>query len=136
MPEIWLNYGTTDIPLDIKFGNLLAQVSPDLPILSDEDIAASLSSIPMSNNMLILALSRSKPVQRIIQMLQHLIQSKGFEDVNISGLRKIPYKESSEGFNVGSQECPLFLARPYENVIFVSRTSFSLAPRVFRRRQL
>ena len=124
MPEIWLNYGTTDIPLDIKFGNLLAQVSPDLPILSDEDIAASLSSIPMSNNMLILALSRSKPVQRIIQMLQHLIQSKGFEDVNISGLRKIPYKESNEGFNVGSQECPLFLARPYENVIFVSRTSY------------
>ena len=124
MPEIWLNYGTTDIPLDIKFGNLLAQVSPDLPILSDEDIAASLSSMPMSNNMLILALSRSKPVQRIIQMLQHLIQSKGFEDVNISGLRKIPYKESNEGFNVGSEECPLFLARPYENVIFVSRTSY------------
>ena len=72
MPEIWLNYGTTDIPLDIKFGNLLAQVSPDLPILSDEDIAASLSSIPMSNNMLILALSRSNPVQRIIQMQKRL----------------------------------------------------------------
>jgi hypothetical protein len=124
MPEIWLNYGTADIALDIKFGNLLAQVSPDLPLLSDEEIAATLSNIPMSNNMLILALSRSKPVQRIIQMLQHVIHSRGFEGVNVNTLRKIPDKERKEGFNVGSHDCPLFLARPYENVIFVSRTSY------------
>jgi hypothetical protein len=124
MPEIWLNYGQTDIPLDIKFENLLAQVSPDLPLLSDDDITATLSSIPMSNNMLLIALSRSKPVQRIIQMLQHVIRSKGFEGVNISTLRKIPNKESKEGINVGSQECPLFLPKPCENVIFVSRTSY------------
>src|SRR5437660_12153352 len=118
MPEIWLNYGTADIALDIKFGNLLAQVSPDLPLLSDEEIAATLSNIPMSNNILILALSRSKPVQRISQMLQHVMHSRGFEGVNINTLRKIPDKESNEGFNVGSHDCPLFLARPYEKVIF------------------
>lgn len=124
MPEIWLNYGTTDIALDIKFENLLAQVSPDLPLLSDEEIAATLSDVPMSNNMLILALSRSKSVQRIIQMLQHVVHSRGFEGVKVNTLQKMPDKESNESFNVGSHDCPFFLARPYENVVFVSRTSY------------
>jgi len=76
MPEIWLKYGLTDIALDIKFGNLLAEVSPDL--------AATLGDIPMSNNMLIFALSRSKPVQRVTQMLRHVIQSRGFEGVDFA----------------------------------------------------
>lgn len=124
MPEIWLKYGTTDVALDIKFGNLLAQVSPDIPLMSDEDIAATLGNVAMSNNMLILALSRSKPVQRIVQMLQALIQSRGFEGVHVNAVRKLPIMESNEGFNVGSQDCPLFLGRQYENVIFVSRTSY------------
>ncbi len=124
MPEIWINYGSTDIALDIKFGNLLAQVSPDLPLLSDEEVAATLNNIPMSNNMLILALSRSRSVQRIIEMLQHVIHTRGFEGVNVNTLQKKPYEESNEGFNVGSHDCPLFLARPYENVIFVSRTTY------------
>ena len=124
MPEIWLKYGTTDVALDIKFGNLLAQVSPDIPLMSDEDIAATLGNVVMSNNMLILALSRSKPVQRLVQMLQALIQSRGFEGVHVNAVRKLPIMESNEGFNVGSQDCPLFLGRQYENVIFVSRTSY------------
>ncbi len=124
MPEIWLKYGTTDVALDIKFGNLLAQVSPDIPLMSDEDIAATLGNVAMSNNMLILALSRSKPVQRIVQMLQAVIQSRGFEGVHVNAVRKLPNMKSNEGFNVGSHDCPLFLGRRYENVIFVSRTSY------------
>ena len=47
MPEIWLKYGSTDIALDINFGNLLAEVSTDLPLVSDEDITTKLSDIPM-----------------------------------------------------------------------------------------
>ena len=58
----------------------------------------------MSNNMLILALSRSKPVQRIVQMLQALIQSRGFEGVHVNDVPKLPIKESNEGFNVGSHD--------------------------------
>lgn len=139
MPEIWLKYGPTHVALDINFENLLAEVSPDLPIMSDEDIAAKLRDIPMSNNMLIFALSRSNPVQKIIQMLQHLIQSRGFEDADVDALPKIPDRSSNEGFNLGSRDFPLFLTKRYENVIFVSRTSydplfgFSGAPTVILR---
>jgi hypothetical protein len=124
MPEIWLKYGTADVALDIKFGNLLAQVSPDIPLMSDEDIAARLGDLPLSKNMLILALSRSKPVQRIIQILQDVIHSRGIEGVHVNAIQKLPNTESHEGFNVGTHDCPLFLGRRYESVIFVSRTSY------------
>ena len=118
MPEIWLKYGTTDVALDIKFGNLLAQVSPDIPLMSDEDIAATLGNVAMSNNMLILPLSKSKPVQRIVQMLQAVIQSRGFEGVHVNAVRKLPLMEGNEGFNVGSHDCPLVLGRRYRKCHF------------------
>jgi len=124
MPEIWLKYGRTDIALNVDLGNLLAEVSPDLPLMSDGDITAKLRDIPMSNNMLILSLSSSKPVQKVIQMLQQLIESRGFENAEVDALPRIRDKSSNEGFNVGSRDCPFFLAKPYENVIFVSRTSY------------
>jgi hypothetical protein len=76
VPEIWLKYGLTDTALDIKFGNLLAEVSSEPTATSEEDITATLEDMPMSNNMLIFALSRSKPVQRVTQMLRHVIQSR------------------------------------------------------------
>jgi hypothetical protein len=111
MPEIWLKYGPTDIALDISFGNLLAEIFPDLPLLSDEDITTKLSDIPMSSNMLIVALSRSKPVQRVIEILRRVINSKGFEGVDINTLPKMPDRFSKEGFNIGSDDSPFFLAK-------------------------
>jgi hypothetical protein len=124
MPEIWLKYGPTDIALDINFGNLQAEVSPDLLLLSDEDIATKLSEIPMSNNTLILALSRSKSVQRITEILRHVIKSKGFEGVDVNTLPKIADRFSKEGFNIGSDDSPFFLPKRYENVIFISLISY------------
>jgi hypothetical protein len=123
MPEIWLKYGLTDIALDIKFGNLLAEVSSELRATSEEDIAATLGDMPMSNNMLIFALSRSKPVQRVSQMLRHVVQSRGFEGVDFAS-PKMADPFSAEGFNIGSDDSPFFLPKRYENVIFVSRISY------------
>ena len=79
MPEIWLKYGLTDIALDIKFGNLLAEVSSELTATSEEEIAATLEDMPMSNNMLIFALSRSNQ-----RMLRYVIQSRRFGGVDIA----------------------------------------------------
>jgi hypothetical protein len=39
--------------------------------------------------MLIVVLSRSKPVQRVIEILRHVINSKGFEGVDINILPKM-----------------------------------------------
>jgi hypothetical protein len=76
MPEIWFKCDLTSIALDIKLGDLLAELSHDFQ--AEEDIAATLGDMAMSSDMLIVALSRSKPVQRVTQMLRHVIQSRSF----------------------------------------------------------
>ena len=44
MPEIWLRYGTTDVALDIKFENLLNQISSDsFQLLSEQEIKSIIS---------------------------------------------------------------------------------------------
>ena len=62
-------------------------------------------------------------MQRVTQMLRHVIQSRGFEGVDFA-LPKIVDRFSPEGFNMGSDDSPFFLAKRYENVIFVSRISY------------
>jgi hypothetical protein len=64
----------------------------------------------MSNNMLIFALSRSKPVQWVTEIL-HVINSKGFEGVDVNTLPKMADRFSKEGVNIGSDDSPFFLAK-------------------------
>ena len=64
MPEKWLKYDTA---LDMKYGNLLAEVSPELKAASD---------IP-TNNMWIFALSRSnQPDASVCHTVQRLWRSR------------------------------------------------------------
>jgi len=60
MPEIWLRYGTTDVVLDIRFENLANQVSAGFKVMPEEEIGAAIADVPLTDNMLILALSGSK----------------------------------------------------------------------------
>jgi hypothetical protein len=78
MPEIWLKYGTTDIVLDIKFDNLASQISSNFQILPEDQVKASLDGVPLTDNMLVMALSPSKAVSKIILMLVESARAKGF----------------------------------------------------------
>ena len=69
MPEIWLRYGATDVVLDIRFENLANQISASFPVMPDDQVAAAVASVPLTDNMLIIALSGSKAAGRIITML-------------------------------------------------------------------
>ena len=66
MPEIWLRYGTTDVVLDIRFENLAGQVSSDFPFVPDEQFKEALSGVPVTDNMLVVALSSSRAVARAV----------------------------------------------------------------------
>jgi hypothetical protein len=77
MPEIWLRYGTTDVVLDIRFENLANQVSAGFPALPEEEIRAAVAGAPLTDNMLILALSGSKAAGRAIAMLGEEAKAKG-----------------------------------------------------------
>lgn len=78
MPEIWLRYGSTDVVLDIKFENLSSQISSSFTSMNDEQITAVVESVPLTDNMLILALSGSKAAARILTMLVEATRKKGF----------------------------------------------------------
>jgi hypothetical protein len=78
MPEIWLRYGTTDVVLDIRFENLANQISAGFPVLPEEEVKSAVAGVPLTDNMLILALSGSKAAGKVIAMLGDEARAKGF----------------------------------------------------------
>jgi len=48
MPEIWLNYGSTDVVLDIKAENLEEKIDAEGKTLSDSEIKSKLESLDIS----------------------------------------------------------------------------------------
>ena len=78
MPEIWLRYGTTDVVLDIKFENLSSQISSSFQPLPEEEIRAAITGVPLTDNMLVLALSGSKAAAKATIMLAEAARAKGF----------------------------------------------------------
>ena len=69
MPEIWLRYGSTDVVLDIRFENLLNHISSSLQPLQDHEISQSLDALQIGGSTLVVALSPTRHVARIIGML-------------------------------------------------------------------
>ena len=59
MPEIWLNYGITDVVLDIKAENLEQKIDSDGKIMDDSAITAKLSSLDLSKPMELVVLHLS-----------------------------------------------------------------------------
>lgn len=77
MPEIWLRYGTTDVVLDIKFDNLASQISANFQNLPEDQVRAAIDGVPLTDNMLVMALSPSKAVSRAVLMLVEAARAKG-----------------------------------------------------------
>ncbi len=78
MPEIWLKYGATDVVLDIKFENLSSQISSTFQPLPDDQVKAAIDSVPLVENMLLIALSPSRSAARAIIMMAEAARAKGF----------------------------------------------------------
>ena len=76
MPEIWLNYGVTDVVLDIKAENLEQKIDSDGKILDDSEINDKLSMLDLSKPMELVVLHNSKSIQKIISSLFSLCEQK------------------------------------------------------------
>jgi hypothetical protein len=83
MPEIWLRYGSTDIVLDIRFENLASQVSSSLRALPSEQLNIELGAVPVTDSMLVLALSPSKASARTVNAIVENAKTKGFSGVTV-----------------------------------------------------
>ncbi|MGI9566661.1 MAG: transcriptional regulator [Nitrosopumilus sp.] len=76
MPEIWLNYGITDVVLDIRAENLEQKIDSDGKILDDSSINEKLGTLDLSRPIELVVLHNSKSVQKIIASLFSLCEQK------------------------------------------------------------
>jgi len=101
MPEIWLNYGKTDIVLDIRAENLDQQVESQGTVLSDSEFAEKLDSIDVTKSMELVVLNNSKSVQKTILALFEKCEQKAvakpqiFADKTIMNFVKLYLPEGS-----------------------------------------
>jgi len=76
MPEIWLNYGITDVVLDVRAENLEQKIDSEGKILEDSVINEKLNTLDLSKPMELVVLHNSKSVQKIISSLFTLCEQK------------------------------------------------------------
>lgn len=89
MPEIWLNYGITEVVLDIKAENLDQKIDSDAKIMNDENLTEKISSIDFTKQMELVVLHNSKSVQKIISSLFTICEQKSKPFPKILAEKKI-----------------------------------------------
>ena len=89
MPEIWLNYGSTDVVLDIKAENLEEKIDAEGKTLSDTEIKAKLESLDISKPTEFVVLNTSESVRKILSILFERYAKKSIPKPLISADRKI-----------------------------------------------
>lgn len=69
MPEIWLNYGLTDVVLDIKAENLDQKIEYSGPILDDTILSERLDAIDLSKPLDLVVLNYTAAVQKTLLLI-------------------------------------------------------------------
>jgi len=126
MPELWLNYGSADVVLDIKVENLNTLDNAKFKKLEEEIIEQQIASVPLEN-MKILALGKSKSIARIISLLLSQAKKKGISNVLPESLPKdhSSLSKNMEGnsLSISKQTAEYILERGNDSkTLFVSST--------------
>lgn len=69
MPEIWLNYGATDVVLDIKAENLDQKIELDAPVLDASQISERLDAIDLSKPLTLVVLNHTPAIQKTLSTI-------------------------------------------------------------------
>ena len=89
MPEIWLNYGITDVVLDIKAENLEQKIDSEGKVLDDSAINEKLNALDLSRPIELVVLHNSKSIQKIISSLFTICEQKSKPFPKIFAEKKI-----------------------------------------------
>ena len=89
MPEIWLNYGKTDIVLDIRAENLDQQLDSQGKSLTDSELGEKLDSLDLTKQMELVILNNSKSVQKTISTIFEKCEQKSVPKPRILADRAI-----------------------------------------------
>tara|TARA_B100000586_G_C20054521_1_gene403503 strand:- start:61 stop:1143 length:1083 start_codon:yes stop_codon:yes gene_type:complete len=89
MPEIWLNYGRSDVVLDIKAENLEQKIDVEGKTLSDSEIESKLKSLDLSKSTELVILNTSESVKKILSTLFVKCEERSIPKPSIFADRKI-----------------------------------------------
>ena len=89
MPEIWLNYGSTDVVLDIKAENLEQKIDTDGKTLSDSEIKSKLESLDISKPTEFVVLNSSESVRKTLLTILEKYEEKSIPKPSILADREI-----------------------------------------------
>lgn len=89
MPEIWLNYGNTEVVLDIKAENLDEKFETEGTILEDNQISSKLDVLDLSKPIELVVLNNSKSNQQIISKLYEKCEQKSCPKPRILADKKL-----------------------------------------------
>ena len=139
MPEIWLNYGPTDVVLDIQAENLGQQLAAEGKILEDAEINSRLDSLDLTKPLEIIVLNNSKEVQKTLLTLFAKCEQKSLRIPRIFAEKKImdALKNSlPEGSSISEFEKPELS----NSLVFIGEMEFdglfgfeSIATRLLRK---
>ena len=139
MPEIWLNYGPTDVVLDIQAENLGQQLAAEGKILEDAEINSRLDSLDLTKPLEIVVLNNSKTVQKTLLALFAKCEQKSLRIPRIFAEKKImnSLKNSlPEGSSISEFEKPELS----NSLVFIGEMEFdglfgfeSIATRLLRK---
>ncbi|MBI2006034.1 MAG: transcriptional regulator [Nitrosopumilales archaeon] len=139
MPEIWLNYGSTDVVLDIQAENLGQQLAAEGKILEDAEINSRLDSLDLTKPLEIVVLNNSNAVQKTLLALFAKCEQKSLRIPRIFAEKKImdALKNSlPEGSSISEFEKPELS----NSLVFIGEMEFdglfgfeSIATRLLRK---
>jgi len=89
MPEIWLNYGSTDVVLDIKAENLEEKIDIDGKTIIDSEIKSKLESLDISKPTEFVVLNTSESVKKTLSILFDIYEQKSIPKPKILADKKI-----------------------------------------------
>ena len=89
MPEIWLNYGSTEVALDIKAENLEEKIDVEGKTLSDSEIKSKLGSLDISKPTEFVVLNMSESIKKILSTIFEIYEQKSIPKPTILADRKI-----------------------------------------------
>ena len=76
MPEIWLNYGGTEVVLDIRAENLGQEINSEGAVLEDHAMNERLAGLDLGKPIELVAMHGSRSVQRVISSIFAMCEQK------------------------------------------------------------
>lgn len=124
MPEIWLNYGKTDVVLDIQAENLDQQISAEGKTLDNAEIDSRLDALDLAKPIELVVLNNSKNIIKTLNALFAKCEKKSARLPKILADKKITHQlkqELPEGSAISEYDDSEL---SNTNLVFVSEMEF------------